>query len=67
MALSFLYRLIRQVIEALSVHRMDAVAKDAEILVLRHQTISSGSPSRLVESFAINRSTDHRLRMTSRA
>lgn len=37
MALSFLYRLVRRVIEVLSVHRMDAVAKDAEILVLRHQ------------------------------
>jgi putative transposase len=37
MALSFLYRLFRRVVEALSLHRMDAVAKDAEILVLRHQ------------------------------
>jgi len=36
-ALSFLYRLIRRVIEVGRVHRMDAVAKDAEILVLRHQ------------------------------
>jgi hypothetical protein len=36
MALSFLYRLFRRVVEALSLHRMDAVAKDAEILVLRH-------------------------------
>jgi putative transposase len=36
-ALSFLYRLVRRVVEILSVHRMDAVAKDAEILVLRHQ------------------------------
>ena len=37
MALSFLYRLIRRVVEMLGIHRMDAVAKDAEILVLRHQ------------------------------
>jgi putative transposase len=37
MALSFLYRLFRRVVEALSLHCMDAVAKDAEILVLRHQ------------------------------
>ena len=37
MALSFLYRLVRRVIELLAVHRMDAVAKDAEILVLRQQ------------------------------
>ncbi|MGH9104457.1 MAG: helix-turn-helix domain-containing protein [Acidimicrobiales bacterium] len=37
MALSFLYRLVRRVVEILSVHRMDSVAKDAEILVLRHQ------------------------------
>jgi putative transposase len=36
-ALSFLYCLIRRVIETLTVHRMDAMAKDAEILVLRHQ------------------------------
>jgi putative transposase len=37
MALSFLYRFLRRVIEITRVHRMDAVAKDAEILVLRHQ------------------------------
>ncbi len=37
MALSFLYRFVRRVIEAIRIHRMDAVAKDAEILVLRHQ------------------------------
>ncbi len=37
MALSFLYRLIRRVAELLRIHRMDAAAKDAEILVLRHQ------------------------------
>jgi pimeloyl-ACP methyl ester carboxylesterase len=37
MALSFLYRLFRRVVEPLSLHRIDAVAKDAEILVLRHQ------------------------------
>ena len=37
MALSFLYLFIRRVIEVVRVHRMDAVAKDAEILVLRHQ------------------------------
>jgi hypothetical protein len=33
-ALSFLYRLVRRVIEVLSVRRMDVVAKDVEILVL---------------------------------
>ncbi len=37
MALSFVYRLLRRVTEAIPVHRMDTVAKDAEILVLRHQ------------------------------
>ena len=37
MALSFLYLLIRRVLEILRVRRMDAAAKDAEILVLRHQ------------------------------
>src|SRR5215210_2690750 len=37
MALSFLYRLVRPVVELVRIHRMDAAAKDAEILVLRHQ------------------------------
>ena len=37
MALSLLYRLLRRVIELIRVHRLDAVSKDAEILVLRHQ------------------------------
>ena len=37
MALSFLYRLAQRILKAIRVHRMDAVAKDAEILVLRHQ------------------------------
>ena len=37
MALSFLYRLIQRVAELARMHRMDDVAKDAEILVLRHQ------------------------------
>ncbi len=37
MALSFLYRFVRRVVELAGVHQMDAVAKDAEILVLRHQ------------------------------
>jgi transposase InsO family protein len=36
-ALSFLYRLVRRVIELLGILRMDVGAKDAEILVLRHQ------------------------------
>jgi putative transposase len=36
-ALSFVYHFVRRVIEVVRVHRMDAVAKDAEILVLRHQ------------------------------
>jgi transposase InsO family protein len=36
-ALSFLYRLVHRVLEAVRVHPMDAVAKDAEILILRHQ------------------------------
>ena len=35
MALSFLYRLFRRVLGALRVLRIDTVAKDAEILVLR--------------------------------
>ncbi len=37
MALSFLYRLARRALELVRAHRMDSVAKDAEILVLRHQ------------------------------
>ena len=37
MALSFLYRLVRRVAEFVRIHRMDDLAKDAEILVLRHQ------------------------------
>ncbi len=37
MAFSFLYRLFRRLVEALSLHRMEVVAKEAEILVLRHQ------------------------------
>jgi len=36
-ALSFLYRLLRSLIELGRVHRMDAIDKDAEILVLRQQ------------------------------
>jgi putative transposase len=35
--LSFLYRLVRSVVEFTRLHRMNEVAKDAEILVLRHQ------------------------------
>ena len=37
MALSFIYQLVQRVLTAIRIHRMDAVAKDAEILVLRHQ------------------------------
>ena len=37
MALSFLYRLVRRVVDLVRIHWMDAAAKDAEILVLRHQ------------------------------
>ena len=37
MALSFLYRLACRLLEVVRVHRMDAVKKDVEILVLRHQ------------------------------
>ena len=37
MALSFLYRLVRRVLEVVRVHWPDAAAKHAEILVLRHQ------------------------------
>jgi putative transposase len=36
-ALTFLYRLVRRVVEFVRIHRMDAGAKDAEILVLRQQ------------------------------
>src|ERR1700688_1598801 len=35
--LCLLYGLVRRMLEVVRVHRMDAVAKDAEILVLRHQ------------------------------
>ncbi len=37
MALFFLYCLVRRFAEAVRIHQMDGVAKDAEILVLRHQ------------------------------
>ena len=37
MVLSFFYRLAYRALGFVRVHRMDAVAKDAEILVLRHQ------------------------------
>ena len=40
MALSFLYRLLRSLIELGRVHRMDAIDKDAEILVLRQSWLS---------------------------
>jgi len=36
-ALTFLYRLLRRVLEFLRIHHLDTVAKDAEILVLRQQ------------------------------
>jgi putative transposase len=36
-ALSFLYRLFRHIVEFVRVHQMGDAAKDAEILVLRHQ------------------------------
>ncbi len=37
MALSFVYRLVRRVAEFVRIHRMDDLAKDTEILMLRHQ------------------------------
>src|SRR5947209_13678803 len=37
MALSFLYNLIRRVVELARIHGMDDVARDAENLVLRHR------------------------------
>ena len=37
MALSFCYRLVCRVLGVVRVHRVDAVTKDAEILVLCHQ------------------------------
>jgi putative transposase len=37
MALSFLYRLVRRVVDFVLVHRIDDLAKDAEILLLRRQ------------------------------
>lgn len=37
MALGFLHRLVRRVVEFIRIHSMDEVAKDAEILVLRQQ------------------------------
>lgn len=37
MVLSFLYRLVHRAFGFIRLHRMDALAKDAEILVLRHQ------------------------------
>src|ERR671933_1891034 len=36
-ALSFFYRVVRLVVELVRTHCMNAVAKDGEILVLRHQ------------------------------
>ena len=37
MALSFLYRVVHRVLETIRIHRMDEVATDVEVLVLRHQ------------------------------
>ena len=37
MALSFLYHLVRRVVELRGILRMDVAGKDAEIMVLRHQ------------------------------
>lgn len=37
MTLSFLYRLVRRIAEFARIHGMEDLAKDAEILVLRHQ------------------------------
>ena len=37
MALSLLYRLARRALELVRVHRMEAIAKGVEILILRHQ------------------------------
>ena len=37
MALTLIYRVVRRVVEMLRIHRMNDIAKDAEILVLRHQ------------------------------
>ena len=39
MASWFLYRLTRRAHEVVRAHRMGALAKDAEILVLRHQLL----------------------------
>jgi len=36
-AVSFVYRLVRRVVDFVLVHRMEDVAKDAEILLLRHR------------------------------
>jgi putative transposase len=36
-AMSFVYRLLWQLLALVRIHRMDALSKDAEILVLRHQ------------------------------
>jgi hypothetical protein len=36
-ALSFLYRVIHRLLEAIRLHRMGAATKDAEVLVLRRQ------------------------------
>lgn len=41
MALSFLYRFLRRAIEIVRIDRLDAMPKDAEILVLRHQLACS--------------------------
>jgi putative transposase len=40
--LSFLYRRVRRLVEVARLHGMDDVAKDAEILVLRHQLVVLG-------------------------
>ena len=72
MALGFLYRLVRRVVELAGVHQMDAVAQDAEILVLRHQLACySGrsavpvSPGRIGRSSPPSRSWSPRERWAS--
>jgi len=37
MALSFLYRLVRRVLDVVRLHWSDSGAREAEIIVLRHQ------------------------------
>ena len=61
MALSCIYRLVRRVVELLGILRLDDAARDAEILVLRHQLAAFAGRSPGPASPSLNRPIAMRL------